>query len=126
MAKRGAGVQDISPGPEKAAERSATLPEAPRATDSPPESSSAETLPLTASDGVADSAPPPVSRSTSAVAPSSTPVSAPVPSPPPTSGYRVPFGYVPGAISVELPKRQRTHKHHAGTAAMPRSYSSLT
>ena len=51
---------------------------------------------------------------------------APVPSPPPTSGYRVPFGYVPGAISVELPKRQRTHKHHAGTAAMPRSYSSLT
>jgi len=126
VAKRGAGVQDISPGPEKAAERSATLPEAAKATDSPPESSSAETLPLTASDGVADSAPPPVSRSTSAVAPSSTPVSAPVPSPPPTSGYRVPFGYVPGAISVELPKRQRTHKHHAGTAAMPRSYSSLT
>jgi len=54
-------------------------------------------------------------------------VSVPVMSPPPTSGgYRVPFGYVPGAISVELPKRQRTHKHHAGTAAMPRSYSSLT
>ena len=70
------------------------------------------------------------------------PSAAPLPSPPPpsasaiangggvTSGtpsaYRVPFGYVPGAISVELPKRQRTHKHHAGTAGMPRSYSSLT
>lgn len=131
VAKRGAGVHDISPGPEKAAERSATVPDAAKPSDSPPESSSAETLPLTAADGAADSAPPPVRRSTSGAAAQgssscSTPGAAPVPSPPPTSGHRVPFGYVPGAISVELPKRQRTHKHHAGTAAMPRSYSSLT
>jgi len=148
VAKRGAGAPsgpETSPGPEKAAGSSATVaPNSPglaKVSESPPETSSAETLPLTA-DSVPDSAPPPVSRGTSAVASSmaglntnSTPGSyaaaaasgaAPVPSPPPTSGYRVPFGYVPGAISVELPKRQRTHKHHAGTAAMPRSYSSLT
>ena len=148
VAKRGAGAPsgpETSPGPEKAAGSSATVaPNSPglaKVSESPLETSSAETLPLTA-DSVPDSAPPPVSRGTSAVASSmaglntnSTPGSyaaaaasgaAPVPSPPPTSGYRVPFGYVPGAISVELPKRQRTHKHHAGTAAMPRSYSSLT
>lgn len=37
-------------------------------------------------------------------------------------GVRVPFGYVPGAISIEMPKRQRTQKHNP---AFPRSYSSL-
>lgn len=35
---------------------------------------------------------------------------------------RVPFGYVPGAISVEMPKRQRSAK---GNPNFPRSYSSL-
>jgi len=119
-AKRAAGVQDISPCAEKAPEPPA------KASDSPaPDCSSAETLPLSASDSVSDSAPFPDSVRTAAAPPSSTSVPA---SPPPANngGYRVPFGYVPGAISVELPKRQRTHKHHAGTAAMPRSYSSLT
>ena len=117
-----------------------------------PHANQAETLAAPSSDSVAESAPPPVSRGASAVTPGCPPPlagsagyppsAAPLPSPPPpsasasangggiTSGtpsaYRVPFGYVPGAISVELPKRQRTHKHHAGTAGMPRSYSSLT
>ena len=35
---------------------------------------------------------------------------------------RVPFGYVPGAISVEMPKRQRSK---ANNPNFPRSYSSL-
>ena len=117
-----------------------------------PNPNQAETLAAPSSDSAAESAPPPVSRGASAVTPGCAPPApgsagyppsaAPLPSPPPpsasaiangggiTSGtpsaYRVPFGYVPGAISVELPKRQRTHKHHAGTAGMPRSYSSLT
>ena len=41
---------------------------------------------------------------------------------PASPAVRVPFGYVAGAISVELPKRQRSHK---GNPAFPRSYSSL-
>lgn len=45
---------------------------------------------------------------------------------PSSSGQnRVPFGYVPGAISVELPKRQRSLKHGSAGVGMPRSYSSL-
>lgn len=35
---------------------------------------------------------------------------------------RVPFGYVPGAISVEMPKRQRSAKANPN---FPRSFSSL-
>lgn len=148
------GVQEMSPGPEKAA----VPAEGAKPADAPAESASArapaeaETLAAPSSDSAAESAPPPVSRGASAVTPGCAPPApgsagyppsaAPLPSPPPpsasaiangggiTSGtpsaYRVPFGYVPGAISVELPKRQRTHKHHAGTAGMPRSYSSLT
>tara|TARA_B110001452_G_scaffold2840_1_gene2511 strand:+ start:419 stop:1126 length:708 start_codon:yes stop_codon:yes gene_type:complete len=38
------------------------------------------------------------------------------------SSVRVPFGYVPGAISVEMPKRQRSK---ANNPNFPRSYSSL-
>ena len=81
-----------------------------------------------APDGAADHAP--ADDSAGRPGPAAIPHSMSVPSSPAMAGSplgsgqpRVPFGYVPGAISVELPKRQRSLKQ--GSAAFPRSFSSL-
>ena len=173
------GVQEMSPGPEKA-----TVPaEGGKPADAPAESASATapaevrfrgrggvrvrirvrlgpsvslvTLTLTptltrprrsplSSDSPAENAPPPPSTGASRGPGRAPPVPGSAGHPPPRLRPRVPARVptrrdnqlAPSAYCVpsatcrvrwrRARKRQRTHKHHAGTASMPRSYSSLT